>query len=402
MEQQIAANPAPAAPQPFAPTGESKDIAMDLIGSMLAGQPPAQPPAQPPVYTPSGNRFTAEGPQAVPPEQAPIPEVPAEQNIQLPQNVAENVGHAFAASRAEARNYRQMAEQFRSQLEAERAKAAGGSEKEAQLAHEINEWKQRYETLENRLGQMDLSQSREFREKYDAPLQGIRDEIVSVLKANGAQDADAAKAAEDIMVSESPEGLIAHLPAAAQGMIMYKLKDAASLWTQRSQALDEWRSTQKGLEEVSVRDNFVASAERRAKLADEAFERLAKIAPTLQWSDPEYDPRKQEAIAKAKAWYQQAPDDQVAAAAMEGFMAPFAYEVIQQLTQQVNELRSQLNGRTRLGAPPVAPYFKSAAVVAPPPPPPPKPGTPEQPWIANESSDPTARAAAMVGALMAM
>ena len=350
------------------------------------------------MFQASADRFSDAPP--TPETPAPLPTVPAEQNIQLPQNTPENVGHAFAASRAEARNYRQMAEQFRTQLEAERAKTAGGSEKEAQLAHEINEWKQRYETLENRLGQMDLSQSKEFRETYDAPLQGIRDEIMSVLQANGLQEADAAKSAEDIMVSDNPESMISQLPTTAQGMIMYKLKDAGTLWAKRSQALEEWRSTQKGLEEVSVRDNFVASAQRRAELADKAFERLAKIAPTVQWSDPEYTPRRDDAIARAKAWYQQAPDDQIAAAAMEGFMAPLAYEEIQRLTQQVHDLQTRLGGRQSLAAPPVSPFYRSAPVVAPPVPPP-KPMSPQQPWAPNEVADPTARAAALVSALMA-
>ena len=349
------------------------------------------------MYQASGDRFSDAPPAPV---SAPIAEIPAEQNISLPQNTPENVGHAFAASRAEARSYRKLAEQFREQLEAERAKAAGGSEKEAQLAREINEWQQKYAGLEDRLGKLDLSQSREFREKYDAPLSAIHDEISKVLVANGVQQADAAAKAEEIMLADDPTELIGGLMPTAQGMVMYKLKDAQALWTQRNQALEEWRSTQKGLEEVSVRDNFVASAQRRADLADRAFERLAKIAPTVQWSDPEYLPRRDEAIARAKAWYQQAPDDQVAAAAMEGFMAPFAYEEIQKLTQQVNDLKSQIAGRTRMSSPPVAPYYKSVAPV-PPPVPPPRPGTPEQPWAPNDASDPTARAASLVAALMA-
>lgn len=427
-------NPSPA---PFAPTDATNSLATELVGALLAPQPaapqpvpqpvsqrvpaqpapvvapqlqpapppqpvsqqvPAQPAPQPPVYQASGDRFSG-----VPPQEAPQPlaEIPAEQNIQLPANTPENVGHAFAASRAEARNYRRLAEQLRSQLEAEREKAAGGSEKEAQLAREINDWQQKYNQLEDRLGKMDLSQSREFRDKYDTPISKIHAEIADVLVANGVQQADAKARAEDIMLADDPSEMLANLMPTAQGMIMYKLKDAQALWAQRDQALKEWRQTQQGLAEVSVRDNYVASAQRRAELADKAFEKLAQIAPTVQWSDPDYVPRRDEAISKAKAWYQQAPEDQIAAAAMEGFMAPFAYEEIQRLSAQVHELQGQLAGRARVSAPPVSPYFPSAPLVQPPPPPPPKPGTPEQPWTPNDTVDGQTRAAGLISAMLA-
>ena len=292
-----------------------------------------------------------------------------------------------------------MAEQFRSQLEAERAKASSESNKETQLAREINEWKQKYGELETRLGQMDLSQSREFRATYDAPLMTVKADIARALVTAGVQEVDAEQQAEDIMMSDQPESLIAKFPATLQGMILYKLKDAEALWSKRAQALDDWRTTQQGLEEVSVRDNFVASAERRAKLADVAFEKLSKIAPTMQWSDPEYDTKKTEAIARAKAWYQHASDEQVATAAMEGFMAPFAYDEIARLSRQNAELRSQLDGRLRMQAPPVAPYYQSVPVVAPPAPPP-KPGSPEQPWSRNQLTTPASDAAALISAML--
>ena len=449
MENQTP-NPQPAAPASaeFTPSPEvaraaqSPSMAMDLLGNLLAGnpnppnvvqpttpvapaapqgtqppttpvapqnppvpQPPVAPVATPPPPPPVSatdlvNRFS---PPAAPSATAPIPDIPQEQNIQLPQNTPEHVGHAFAAARAETKQYRQLAESLKAQLEAERAKQTEFTSKETALAQQLNEANKRNADLEDKLGKLDLSQSKEFHEKYDAPLEAVQSAISSALVAAGRQQNEALDLANQILGSNNPAELLSELPATTQGMIMYKLQEAANLWAARDQALNEWRTTQQGLAQVSLRENFVNDAAHRAEVAKAAIEKAKLIAPTMQWDDPSYNGRRDEAMQKALDWYQKAPEDQIAAAAMEGFMAPFAYEVIKDLQTQVADLTNQLNGRRTLAAPPVAPYFKPPQAPAPQPAQPqtPPPGTPQAWSSAANPGDMNAAAMGLIGELLA-
>lgn len=313
-----------------------------------------------------------------------LPEVPPAQDIPEPQNLADNAHHAFAASRAQVKQFRDLAEQYRHETEAMRQKYDEYMKRENAIAEKLTAEQKRSHDLEEEVGKLDLSRSPSFRQKFDVPLQGKRDEIASILRDNGMSDQDAASLSEEIMVADASQvsGLVSNLPTIAQGMIMVRHNEASGLWSERAQALDDWRTTQSGLTEVSAREGAVVNAQRRAELANTAFERIKGVA-TMAWDDPEYVAQRNEAVEKAKAWYQNAPDDQIAAAAMEGALAPFAYRRVSELEQQVVQLQQQLEAAMRVRNPTVAPYFRSVPVVQPPPqkaPQQPLGTIPGQPW----------------------
>lgn len=405
-------------PDVAAVSGQStstKDMAMRLVGA-LVGQPPqmppipvppelapqpapsAPPPPQPPVDAVTmADRFS-DAPPPVGPD--PIPDVPPEEQIALPQNTPENIGHAFAASRAEAKKFRQLAEQMRQQLEAERARAEEWSQKETDFTRQLEETRQRNVDLENEIGQMDLSRDPGFRAKYDAPLQQVQSQIVQTLVEAGYDESSARENAQALMLTESADRSLEDLGLDPEslGLVAYNLRAADGMWAERAQALDDWRQTREGVAEVSSRESAAQSAARRANVVEKAVEKARTIAPTMQWSGAEYDTRRDAAIEKAKAWYQTAPDEQIAAAAVEGFMAPFAYEVIERLQNEVNELRGQIAGRARLAAPPVAPFYSA--------PPPPRPAAPPPaqnvPWTpVDRTGDTNAMALKLVQGLLA-
>ena len=96
----------------------------------------------------------------------------------------------------------------------------------------------------------------------------------------------------------------------------------------------------------------------------------------MVWNDPGFAEYRSANEAKAKAWLGQAPEPQVAAAALEGMLvAPFAYKLVEGLTAEVLKLRSALDARHRAASPTVAPYYVSPPV----PPAPPRPAAPTTP-----------------------
>ena len=98
-----------------------------------------------------------------------------------------------------------------------------------------------------------------------------------------------------------------------------------------------------------------------------------------------------------KAWYGQAGEDQLAAAAVEGaLVAPFAYRMIDGLARKVAELQGVIDARNRISAPATVPYFRAPAVPAPAPAPAPKPADPRAWSDVDTKTDPLKAAASLV------
>ena len=371
-EPQVVQTPVASA-QPPVPTPTPAPAPVQPAPPAQPTPPPAQPPAPPPPPAPQtlADRYSGQQPVQ---QDAPIPDIPQEQQITLPQdeNDRSGIGHAFAASRAESRQYRQLAEQFKQRLEAAAAEKAKFLEEKAALEKQILDGQTKAKSLEDQIGKLDLERSPAFQDKYDKPVLAIRDQLAQEFERNGLKPDDAANLANSVLnantVDEVPE-LLASLPNAVQGMAIYKWQEATGLFNQRDQALTEWRQTQTGLEQVNGKEAAVMTAQRRQELCDTGFDRVSKVVTF--WSDPAFDKYRQAQEGNVKAWYSQASDDQLAAAAIEGaLVAPFAYAQIEALQNLVAELQGRLQGHTRLASPPVAPYFSGSQ---PPPPPPPAP-----------------------------
>ena len=362
--------------------GKYANPATGGIDEPQVAQPPApQPPApQPPAPLTLADRYSGQKPAQ---QDTPIPDIPQEQQIQLPQddNDRSGIGHAFAASRAEARQYRQLAEQLKQRLEAAAAEKAKFLEEKAAFEKQLLDGQTRAKDLEDQIGKLDLERSPAFREKYDRPVLEIRDQLAQEFERNGIKPEDAAALANDVLNANSMDDvpvLLAQLPNAVQGMAIYKWQEATGLFNQRDQALNEWRQTQTGLEQVTGKETAVMTAQRRQELCNTGFDRVSKVVTF--WNDPAFDKYRQAQEANVKAWYSQASDDQLAAAAVEGaLVAPFAYAQIEALQNLVAELQGRLQGHARLASPPVAPYFSGSQ----PPPPPPPPPKQEKPQDAN-------------------
>lgn len=364
------AQPAPAQAQPANPP---------VPAPAQPANPQVPPPAPPPAVQPQVDITARYTDPKSPDAPAVIPDIPKEQNIQLPENSPESVGRAFAASRAEARQYRQLAESLRQQLTDMEARRGEVDKQYADLNSELAKERERVKGLEDELGRLDLTRSTEFQAKFDKPLQEIEGQVYQTLLSNGYDQNNAASAARQVVMAQSLDDLgelMQGLPDVVRGQLAYKFSEADKLWAARQQALDEWQTTSAGLEAASTRDRAAEAAHRRAELASGAMERLATTVAPMVWNDPAFAEYRSANEAKAKAWLGQAPEPQVAAAALEGMLvAPFAYKLVEGLTAEVLKLRSALDARHRAESPTVAPYYVSPPV----PPAPARPAIPTTP-----------------------
>lgn len=334
-----------------------------------------------------------------------LPDVPAQEDLRLPETAAENVGHAFAAARAETKKFRDLAEQYRQQAEKMKADYESFAPRETAFAEKLTAEQNRSRELEERLGRLDLEQAPSFREKYDVPIKAVRDEIARTLAANGYQQQDADELAKQIVLGETAQEVaqlpgVSELPSTVQGMLMYKFSEADGLWAQRGQALAQWRTTQQGLEQTTHREDAVTAAQRRLDLVSTGLDRVAKVVPGMIWSDPEFAKFRESEVEKVKAWYGQASDDQIATAAVEGaVVAPFVYKLVDGLAKKVMELQGVIDTGHRVASPSTVPYYRPPTLPAPVAPPT-APATPESWSEVDAKTDPVAAASGLAGAAL--
>lgn len=354
----------PAPPQPQAP--------MPLPP---APQPSQLPPGPPPVRDFASRFGGAEVDDPIASLEH-LPDLAPEQKIEQPQNLDERQNHAWAAMRAQLSEYRKQAEEFRQKYNGIVDSAKDFQNEKTGFGEKLNQKDARIKELEDEIGKIDLSRSSEFKERYDAPIAKIRDDVSALLIANGYDAEQSNELAKQIVMTESskvPE-MLTNLPNHVQGMIMIHAQNADKLWGEREQALDNWKQSADGLAAVAARASAGLSAQHIAQLAEKAIATAKglpadQLAPAFQVTDDQKFIADRDAQEqKFKAWVQSAPEEQKYVAMFEGFMAGKTYEMLQQTWLENQQLKGLLYQRGRLGTPPVYPT-RTAAPQPPAPPP---------------------------------
>lgn len=387
--QPAAAQPAPQpAPQPAAQPAAQPD------------QQPAVQPAQdkPGVFDPAAiqARFTQNPPAAPAPSADPladIPEVPPAQGDGEPDPKAH---HRWAELRTVAKQYQQEAETRRREAEQAREEARRAAEEQARLAGELEERRSREDELVERIGRLSLSESPEFQKKYGLRLEAIKTRMAQALvKFAGVAEQDAAASADKIL-SAAPGDLpdmLSDLAPTVAGTVMAYANDAASVMEERDQELANWRSTGAAAQYEETRRSAAERAAERRAWADQAVAAAAAYgSPVYGATDPEAREEASRIADAFRGFAQTATEEQLVRAAAEGFAAVKVYGLVESLSAEVGELRTQLAGRVRAGNPPVFPTSGSPHQ-APPPPLPPNVVAASSPGSSRDMADSVARGA---------
>jgi len=376
----------PMSPEPVVPP--TIPVAPQVPGGIpVAPQQPAPQPSQVPPQ-PQGqpdnldfsNRYGKQD-QSATPDLSPLPDLPPETSIETPQNLGDQQNHAFAAMRAAMNASRRAAEEYRAKYNEIVASTQKFKDEKTEFANQLNEKDKRISELEAEIGRSDLSKSPEFREKYDAPITAIRDQVAQILVANGIEQSQATDLSSQILQSDPADvpGLIQNLPTHVQGMIMIHSQNADKLWADRDIALENWKQSADGLAAAASRGSAIVQAQHIGQLADRAIEIVKSMpvdkgaVPAYQVVDPQFAADRDIKERQFKAWVQQAPEEQRYAAMFEGFMAPKTYQMLQQTWLENEQLKNFITTRMRIAVPPMSAVRGAAPV----PPPPPAPTTPQ-------------------------
>lgn len=302
-----------------------------------------------------------------------LPEIPPDQPVAAPQNLDEKQNHAFAGMRAQLGAMRRVAEDYRNKYNGVVEEFKKFQSEKTAFAEQLNQKDAKIKQLEDDIGRTDLSKSPEFREKYDAPIAKIRDDVSGILIANGLDNAQAAALAEQILTAEPgkvPE-LVSQLPTHVQGMIMIHSQNAEKLWGERDAALENWRQSAEGLAATASRGSAIIAAQKIDQLANKAIQIVKSLpvnkgsVPAFQVTDPTFVADRDAKERQFLAWIQQAPEEQKYAAMFEGFMAPKTYEMLQQTWTENQQLKEFIATRGRIATPPIAATHGAVPVPAP-------------------------------------
>lgn len=368
METPIAQN----MPGPSDPSSIARSMVAEFFNAQNSPQPAA--PTVTPVVTPP-QPVPAEDTVATPPD-VPRPITTGDTPVEDPAQPTDKQNFAWAQLRHEVKEANTKLAETQKAMEAERARAEELNAKILAQETELAERERRLGDLEDRLGRTNLAESAEFRAKFDDPRERIELALTDlIVDKTTIKDAKSARREALQLLNSRDSDLadaIGALPSYVQGAIYNHVREARELSAAREAALEEWRATTDGLSEAEARRIAETSAARRAEFADaaaSAFTTRAAEIPTLAVTDPAFVAKRDESLKKAVAFLRTASDADISKAAVEGMMAPLAYEIIGELSGQIHTLQQQLQAFRGISSPPVRP---SAPASTPPPAPPPQ------------------------------
>lgn len=375
------------APQPTPPQAPVPAPASAPASASASASAPASAPAPAPAPAPATQqptdftaRYAGEQPSADPiaslQQLPPIPEPPP---VPPPQNLNESQNHSWAAMRAQMTAARRMAEDFRNKYNQLLESSQKFQEEKLGFGEALNKKDAEIKALQDEIGRTDLTRSPAFQEKYDQPIYEVCDEIASTLVSNGYNQEQAQDLAKQVVQADKSDlpNLLSELPSFVQGLIAVKAEAADNMFLAREKALEDWKQSAEGLAAVEARGSAIVNAQKVDGYVGKALDIIHTMPvgngkpPAYQVTDPTFVADRDAKEQQFRAWAQQAPMEQLYAAALEGFMAPKTYEMLDNIMRENAELRQALGSRQRI-APPVAP-MNSAVWGQTPPAPPPRP-----------------------------
>lgn len=378
------APPAQPAPPPPGPAAVVAPVAPVAPAAPVVDPPWPPPPSPPPKsFEPSAvvARFTAAPPPAADPVPPAPPSPPPAEDTGIPAAPPASGGKpptqaelfTWAKLRTEATTYHKKATEAEAAAESARLEAKRLAEEKAQIAAEKEASEKRIAELTEKVGRLSLAESPEFQQKYDLRMAELSSELSTALTKFAKVPAESATAEAARLLDADPAALadmVSDMNPAVAGMVLAIANKAGGIAASREQELSNWRETVAASGYESARKAVVDSAATRLAYADKAID-LAKAYgnPVYTSTDPDAKAEADGLVQAFRGFVQTATEEQLVAAAAEGFSASQLYEAFNALVTENTQLRNRIAGHARASMPPMFPMMPSAPVTPPPPPP---------------------------------
>lgn len=340
----VAAPVQPMAPAPAAPVApvdsnilEFQEPPPEIIG-LTSPTPPAEP--------------------AIEPQQ---PAAPTQDGIVEPPEIKTNqrAKTAWEMVRKENRDLKSQLEAARQQA---REAAQNAEQAAAQKTQREAELEKRNEELENEIGRWNLRSTREFQQKYLAPVNQELNKAVAALVKAGQSPEDAKALVGRLMKegaqSEDLDSVLGDLPRFAQGVVSTAIFNAQEYTRQANEAESTWKQTKVALESDSAKLQDAAFKKRLVTDTVGAAEELSeKYGSWVFRPDPgnnEWMRQREKLVLEAQSVLQNGSDRDVARLVLEGAAANFYRRYAEMLHEQLEATRGELaardSARPRIGS----------------------------------------------------
>ena len=395
--QPPAAAPAPEPPaMPVAPAATVTAPAPAPAQPVQPAQPAAAVPAPAPAPAPAkpavdpsalAGRYGKKDPAAAPerpPSVDTLPETPPE---------GDKAGHTWAALRSAAKRFeKEIVPALERDKAAEAAARKEAEDKVAAILAEKERLAQEKDQLLEKVGQLSLTESPKFKEKYGTREAEIRAKLAKTLaQTQRAEPGQADALAGKLLALASDPAALAQalddLHPRAVGAVDFAVQEWAALDQERRQELADWRQTGLASGIEASREAVIQSAEERRRLSESAIgfaRRAGNPVLTADAADPESAARVAEIESAFHGFMQSASQDQLSQAAAEGFVAPFLYARITEQDGEIASLQEQLRSFRDARRPPSSVWTQAA----PQPPAPPAASAASRPAV--DPDDPSA------------
>jgi len=336
------AQPPPAAPQPLRP--------FDLQEMIKSASPGAAEPT-----LPAAEPAIAEGESS---GESDLSDAPPEARKEgSPQ------ANAWTSIKRDLKQVRAENAQLKTRVAEAEAKASAAPAVDPQVVTEVETLRKQVDDYENQIGQIEITRSQTFQQRYDAPVRNLRAKAVrnlAMLSERTPEDttamlqaleqAPSLAEARQMLGGESPDVRSAAL------MALSEIKEALGT---REQAIQDWRNTLPAIETEADR---VSEGETLSRIVDTTSSALKEMARPLEekgagsWiymdipDDVEWAARKQSLVSVARSACRDAkvvPTPELAKIILDGVAAPSYREFGEKQYRRAQELEGILARRNR-------------------------------------------------------
>lgn len=259
-------------------------------------------------------------------------------------------------------------------------------ELEAQVAatsaadpEEVKALREQVASLEGKVGQYDLAETAEFKQRYEVPFKQSLRKGASLLQRAGKSEEEAealmARLADPRTSLEQIQEMVIDEPVAIQGALINLATDMSDISSQRAQALEDWKETKAALQIQEQRDNEVRLAEDIEAASTKALEQVLSEGNFMysQSSNEDWNAQVAERVNAAKGIIKSATPEELVKWVMEGVTAKPLRDMLAQAHALAESRKAELEGVVSK-----SPKLKSGDGKPPKPPKSKEPRSPEQ------------------------
>lgn len=339
------ASPAPAtAPAAASPTSIPAPASAPVAAPVVT--PAVQPPA--PVGMMAGLAEAALAASSGTPVAEPQVSAPAEEPVPPEAAATEKSRNAWTAIRHENKTFKAKIAELESKLKA-------GDPEVQQKLQSLQEQVAEYE---DKIGRLDLTQSKTFKNKYDLPIEQYRARGAQMLARFTERAPDEAKAFIQELEGADPATVreaLAGEPPAVQGAVLQALVDLQEAKSVRDRAISDWRTTKEANVVSASKDEEAEMLRQVVQESNQAVSTLAKTPEeggegswifSDQLDNPAWQEQKQKITSMARAALRDKID--IPKLVHEGAAAPVYRKLAETLYQENQSLKAALGARDRV------------------------------------------------------